>query len=219
MVNTPYPLDIQLPTVHIGQQTFEPTGTSLTVDNHLGVLRALTHLVELGHSRIAFIRGHKDSVDSEDRWDAVLAAAQQLSLCIDPSLVVQLERMDVFSLSAMAEGARCAEQLMPHRGKFTALMAFNDMSAIGAISRLRGAGWSIPSEVSVVGFDDVIEARISYPALTTVQQPLRTMGETAASEVISSLTVGYRRQATVFSPELVIRDSTAPARVLRKRHV
>ncbi len=137
MVNTPYSLDIHLPTVHIGQQAFEPSGTSLTVDNHLGVLRAMTHLVELGHSKIAFIRGHKDSVDSEDRWDAVLAAAQQLSLCIDPSLVVQLERLDVFSLAAMGEGARCAQQLMPHRGKFTALMAFNDMSAIGAISRFR----------------------------------------------------------------------------------
>lgn len=106
-----------------------------------------------------------------------------------------------------------------HRGKFTALMTFNDMSAIGAISRLRGAGWSVPSEISVVGADDVVEAQICYPALTTIQQPLGTMGETAARELISSLSVGYRRQTLLFSPEPVIRDSTAQARVSRARGV
>ncbi len=218
MVNTPYEFEINLPTVQIGRQIVEPSGTLLTIDNHLGVLRAMRHLVDLGHHRIAFIRGHKDSVDSEDRSDAVLAAAQQLSVSIDPSLIVQLERLDVFSLSAMEEGARCAEQLMHRRGEFTALMAFNDMSAIGAITRLRDAGWAIPSEVSVVGFDDVLEARISYPALTTIQQPLRSMGETAASELISAITHGYHRQTIVFNPELIIRDSTAQARTVTKRY-
>lgn len=204
--------------VQIGRQLVEPQHTLLTVDNHLGILRAMRHLLDLGHRRIAFIRGHKDSVDSEDRWDAVLNAAQQLSLIIDPSLVVRLERLDVFSLSAMEEGARCADQLMHHRGEFTALMAFNDMSAIGAITRLRDAGWCIPSEVSVVGFDDIIEARISYPALTTVQQPLRTMGETAATELIAAITHGYQRQTIVFSPELIVRDSTAQARTVTRRY-
>lgn len=218
IINTPYQFESNVPTVQIGRQLVEPTGTLLTVDNHLGVLRAMRHLVDLGHHRIAFIRGHKDSVDSEDRWDAVLETAQQLSVTIDPALVVRLERLDVFSLSAMEEGARCAEQLMDHRGEFTALMAFNDMSAIGAIARLRDAGWSIPSEVSVVGFDDILEARISYPALTTIQQPLRTMGETAASELISAILHGYNRQTIVFSPNLIIRDSTAQARTVTKRY-
>jgi LacI family transcriptional regulator len=162
------------------------------------------------------MRGHAGSVDSADRWEATCAASRQLGLRISPRLVVQLQRLDLLSISALEEGAACAERLMPHRGQFSALVAFNDMSALGAINRLRGAGWSIPEELSVVGFDDIMEARISYPALTTIRQPLRIMGETAAREIIRCITNGIDRQTILFTPELILRDSTAPARNTKK---
>lgn len=211
MVNTPYVPELTLPTVHIGVHKAEMPGPSLIVDNHSGILQAMTYLVSRGHRRIAFIRGHEGSADSEDRWNAVLAAAQQLSIEIDYALVVQLERLGVLSLSAIEEGARCAERLEPMRGLFTALMSFNDMSAIGAMNRLRLAGWNIPEEVSVVGFDDVPESRITYPTLTTVRQPLHAMGEAAARELISSIKVGVCRKTTVFKTELIVRESTSDA--------
>ena len=209
MVNTPYSSRLSLPTVHIGRTHDEPCGTSLIVHNHMGVLLGMRHLVELGHRKLAFIRGHQGSVDSEDRWNAVLAAAQELSVPIDPHLVVQLERLDLMSLSAIEEGARCADQLIPHRGQFTALMAFNDMSAIGAINRFREAGWAVPGEVSVIGFDDVMESRISYPALTTIRQPLREMGEAAAKVLVDEITQSSGRRTVVFNTTLVTRQSTS----------
>jgi LacI family transcriptional regulator len=216
MVNTPHVPALQVPMVLIGRPATETAGSSLIVDNHAGVFAALRHLQQLGHSKIAFMRGHAGSVDSADRWEATRSAAQQLGLRVSPRLIVQLQRLDLLSVSALEEGAACAERLMRSRGQFTALVAFNDMSALGAINRLRGAGWSIPEELSVVGFDDIMEARISYPALTTVRQPLRIMGETAAREIIRCITAGNHRQTILFTPELILRDSTAPARALKK---
>ena len=176
----------------------------------------MTHLHVLGHRRFAFIRGHQDSADSEDRWNAVRSAAQKLSVVIDQSLVVQLERMDMLALASIEEGARCAERLMSRRGEFTALMAFNDMSAIGATNRLVGAGWRIPEELSVVGFDDILDSRITRPALTTVRQPLGKMGETAATELIRCITGVPHTRTIILIPELVVRDSTAPAVTLNR---
>jgi LacI family transcriptional regulator len=169
----------------------------------------MEHLVSLGHRKIAFIKGHVGSSDTEDRWEAVKATAHELSIPIDPSLVVQLERLGRQPMAPVQEGMQCAEKLLPHRGEFTALLAFNDISAIGAMNRFRDAGWSIPKDLSVVGFDDVIEASITYPALTTVQQPLRTMGETAAREIIFAITEGTKNEQIVFTPQLVVRNSTA----------
>jgi DNA-binding LacI/PurR family transcriptional regulator len=211
LVNSPFMPTIDLPSLSIGRHDGTIPGTSLIVDNHCGILAAMRHLVELGHSNIAFIRGHRGSVDSTDRWNAVLAAAQQLSVRVQESLVVELERLGVFSHSALDEGAQCADKLIQSRGAFTALLAFNDMSAIGAVNRFRAAGWSIPQELSVVGFDDVVESQILYPALTTVRQPLREMGERAALELIRSITQDAPRETILFKPELLVRGSTGQA--------
>lgn len=209
LINSDFFPKTGLPVVRIGRPDPPLLGTSLIVDNHEGIRRALEHLVSLGHRKIAFIKGHKNSSDTEDRWDAVLAAARQLSIRIDPSLVVQLERLGTQPMAPVEEGMRCAEQLLPRRRDFTALLAFNDISAIGAINRFRDAGWSIPQDLSVVGFDDVVEASITYPALTTVQQPLRLMGETAAREIIAAIEKGSNPQQIVFTPQLIVRNSTA----------
>ena len=214
LINTPFVPEVGLPMVQIGHHDDKLSGPSLVVDNSAGVLAAMTHLHGLGHRRFAFIRGHQDSADSEDRWSAVRSAAQKLAVVIDESLVVQLERMDMLALASIEEGARCAERLMLRRGEFTALMAFNDMSAIGATNRLVGAGWRIPEELSVVGFDDILDSRITRPALTTVRQPLGKMGETAATEMIRCITGAPHSRTIVLIPELVVRDSTAPAMTL-----
>ena len=211
LINTPFIPEVGLPMVQIGHHDDKLSGPSLVVDNGAGILAAMTHLHELGHRRFALIRGHQDSADSDDRWNAVLSAAQKLSVVIDPSLVVQLERMDMLALASIEEGARCAERLMPRRGEFTALMAFNDMSAIGATNRLVAAGWRIPEELSVVGFDDILDSRITRPALTTVRQPLGKMGEMAATEMIRCITGTPHKRTIMLIPELVVRESTGPA--------
>ena len=219
LINTPLSSEVDLPLAVIGNANTVERGISIIIDNHAGIRRALEHLVSLGHRKIAFIKGHKDSADTEDRWDAFVAAAQRFSIKVDPKLVVQLERLGAQQTSAIEEGARGAQQLLSRHREFTALMAFNDISAIGAINRFREHGWRIPQDVSVVGFDDVVAARIAYPALTTVQQPLQLMGETAAREVINAITHGVKDQQLVLTPKLIVRNSTATARVTRPKRV
>jgi LacI family transcriptional regulator len=214
LINTRLSSEVDhLPLAVIGKADSGERGISITIDNHAGIRLALQHLVSLGHRKIAFIKGHKESADTEDRWNAVVTAARSLSIKVDPNLVVQLERLGAQQISAIEEGARCAQQLFSRHGDFTALMAFNDISAIGAINCFREHGWRIPQDLSVVGFDDVVAARIVYPALTTVQQPLQLIGETAAREVINAITHGVKDQQLVLTPQLVVRNSTAPARV------
>jgi LacI family transcriptional regulator len=217
LINTPLSSKVDLPLAVIGKAYSVRRGISITIDNHAGIRCALEHLASLGHSKIAFIKGHKGSADTEDRWDAVVTAARSLSIEVDPKLVVQLERLGAQQISAIEEGARCAQQLFSRQCEFTALMAFNDISAIGALNCFREHGWRIPEDLSVVGFDDVVAARIVYPALTTVQQPLQLIGETAAREVINAITNGVKDKQLVLTPQLVVRNSTAPARVTRPR--
>jgi LacI family transcriptional regulator len=97
--------------------------------------------------------------------------------------------------------------------RFTALFAFNDVSAIGAVRALREVGFRVPQDVSVVGFDDVQSAAFQNPGLTTVRQPLRTMGMLAAEALVRRITSPEEYPAAkriVVDPELVVRDSTCP---------
>jgi LacI family transcriptional regulator len=217
LINTALSTELDLPLVVIGNSDGIKHATSIVIDNHAGIRRALEHLVSLGHRKIAFIKGHKDSADTEDRWNAFVSAARSLSITVDPKLVVQLERLGAQQISAIEEGASCAQQLLARHREFTALMAFNDLSAIGAINRFREHGWRIPQHLSVVGFDDVVAARIVYPALTTLQQPLQLMGQMAAREVINAIAHGGKDERLVLTPQLVIRKSTATARLARSK--
>ena len=101
--------------------------------------------------------------------------------------------------------------MLNRRRKFTALVAFNDMSAIGAIRALRDAGLSVPQDVSVIGFDDIQASSYSMPRLTTVRQPLWQMGEIAAKHLLQRISngIGCRAQTISIAPELVVRESTS----------
>jgi len=100
--------------------------------------------------------------------------------------------------------------LLKAKRPFTALLAFNDLSAIGAIHAFRDAGKQIPEDVSVVGFDDIQAATIVQPTLTTVRQPLARMGMLAASEMLASIEDAHLQPRCIsIEPELVIRNSSA----------
>ncbi|HEY3834933.1 MAG TPA: LacI family DNA-binding transcriptional regulator, partial [Bryobacteraceae bacterium] len=147
--------------------------TRVSIDNAFGIRQTLHHLAAIGHKTIAFIKGPQQGGDTLDRWNAVLATCQELGIRVDPRLTVQLERLDPTG-TRHPEGGRIATQMLLQRGvPFTALVAYNDISALGAMSALREAGCRIPEDVSVMGFDDIEFARIAYPPLTTVRQPLR----------------------------------------------
>jgi LacI family transcriptional regulator len=191
--------------------------TRVSIDNTLGIRQTLHHLAGIGHKKIAFIKGPEHGGDTTDRWNAVLATCQELNLRVDPRLTVQLERLDPTGMRHPEEGRIATQKLLERGVPFTALVAYNDISALGAMSALREAGCRVPEDVSVMGFDDIEFAGIAYPPLTTVRQPLREMGATAAEVLIRKIENNESVENISVRPELIVRSSTCPpARVPRK---
>jgi LacI family transcriptional regulator len=184
--------------------------TRVSIDNALGIRQSLHHLAGIGHKEIAFIKGPQHGGDTIDRWNAVLATCQELGLRVDPRLTVQLERLDPTGMRHPEEGRIATQKLMERGVHFTALVAYNDISALGAMSALREAGRQVPQDVSVMGFDDIEFAGIAYPRLTTVRQPLREMGATAAEVLIRKIEKNETVENISVCPELIIRSSTCP---------
>lgn len=209
-VDTPCPRSLPVPVVAVSGHGRTRGVTNIVLDHARAVELALAHLAGLGHRRLAFIKGQAFSSDTDVRWNAIARAAPRLGITIDPRLTVQLEGNS--PLPDLGYGV--ARDLIARTRDFTALFTFNDVSAIGAIRALREAGLRVPEDVSVVGFDDIQSAAFLTPALTTVRQPLREMGEVAAEIVVRRIVSGakapYRKVVTV-APELIVRDSTGPA--------
>jgi LacI family transcriptional regulator len=191
--------------------------TRVSIDNVFGVRQSLHHLAHLGHKKLAFIKGPQNGGDTVDRWNAVLATCEELGIRVDPRLTVQLERLDSTGRRHPEEGRIATQKLMERALPFTALVAYNDISALGAMSALREAGRRVPEDISVIGFDDIDFASIAYPPLTTVRQPLREMGATAAEVLIRKIENNETVENISILPELIVRSSTcAPASSLPK---
>jgi LacI family transcriptional regulator len=207
-IDTPCPDGLRIPIVTVSGHR-EISGVTNVVLNHkTAALLAVEHLAKLGHRRIAFIKGQIFSSDTEVRWQAMSAAAAACGINFEESLTAQLKGES----SSPHLGYAVVQALLRKTADFSALFAFNDISAIGAIRALREAGRRVPEDVSVVGFDDIQSAAFQNPALTTVRQPLREMGIIAAETLLGRLNNGsgqrYRPMITV-EPELVVRASTA----------
>jgi DNA-binding LacI/PurR family transcriptional regulator len=182
--------------------------TNVVLDHRRAAELTLRHLHQLGHRQIAFMRGQPFSSDSLTRWQNIVAVAKELDLPISPELTVQLER----DISSPELGYPVVQSLLQSRRPFTAIVSFNDMAAIGAIRALRDANLRVPEDVSVIGFDDIQLAAFHNPRLTTVRQPLREMGATAARILLQRLQ-GFKDYPSEFAvpPELIIRETSAPA--------
>jgi LacI family transcriptional regulator len=182
-VDTACQKGVQIPVVSVSGHREVEGVTNIVLDHALAAHLALQHLAQLGHRKVAFIKGQEFSSDTEVRWQSVQGAAKKLGLEIDEQLVGQLE-----GESASPElGYRVTKKLLASGDHFTALFAFNDISAIGAIRALREAGRAVPEDVSVAGFDDIQSAAFQNPALTTVRQPLREMGVIAAETLLQRI--------------------------------
>ncbi len=197
-----------LPTVAVaGHRTLDNV-TNIVIDHHKAARLALTHLQELGHREIAFLKGQPESSDSEDRWSGIQEVARELGIAINPNLVVQMTGAD----STPELGHSFGHQLLSRKVSFTALFAYNDIAAIGAMRALQEVGLSVPEDVSVVGFDDVASATFCIPPLTTVRQPLKKMGRIAAETLLDRIEErGEFKHEIPVEPELVVRQSSAPA--------
>jgi LacI family transcriptional regulator len=201
-----------IPTAIVGRELKTDAVSSVIVDNNQGARAALDHLYSLGHRKIAFIRGPQQLSDTEPRWRGVRSLARERDLQLDPRLIMDLpESRDPFS--SFEDGYKLTEELLRGRRPFTALMAFDDMTAFGAIRALAKAGVPVPDGCSVLGFDDVTTSAIYSPALTTVRQPMEMMGSTAATIVLEAINAGLEKKNIHnihrrIVPELIVREST-----------
>jgi len=172
--------------------TPEGPGPTVTVDNTLGIRQAFEHLLQHNHKQIAFIAGNVgDGGDSAERLQAYRRALKDAGISEKPELIAFGEHR--------REGGKIAMQkILASGADFSALIASNDLSCLGAIECLQEAGRLIPDDVAVIGFDDILDARSLSPSLTTIRHP--------------TFSLGY--QAVITLLEHIRRDANAPSRVI-----
>ncbi|HVO59424.1 MAG TPA: LacI family DNA-binding transcriptional regulator [Terriglobales bacterium] len=218
LVTTPWRRELPIPVATVSSHDEVKGVTNIVLDHRRAAEVALRHLVELGHRKIAVIKGQDFVPDTEVRWNAVASVARELGVPISPRLTVQIER----NSPSPEQGYRVMQELLASRERFTALFAFNDISALGAMRAIDEFGWRVPRDVSVVGFDNIETAAYHIPGLTTVHQPLQKMGRMAAENVLRRLAQPNRERSAIAStiivePELIVRGTTAAVPSSRTR--
>ena len=201
-----------IPAVMVCREPRTGSVSSVMVDNEAGGHMAIEHLHSLGHRKIAFIRGPKMLGDSVPRWRGVRAFSRSVDLEIDPALVVDLpDYLD--PNSGFENGYKLTEELLRRKKRFTAIMAFDDLTAFGSIRALARAGVKVPEDCSVIGFDDIIPAGLSVPSLTSIRQPMEGLGSSAVNIIMEAINAVMEEREFLpvhrkLAPELVVREST-----------
>lgn len=203
---------LPLPAVLIAGHTTLADVTNVVLDHEHAARLALRHLYDLGHRKIVYMKGQSVSTDTELRWSATMKVARELGLAIDRHLTIELAK-DSTSPEISYPGIH---DLLESRQKFTAILCFNDISAMGSIRALHDYGFHVPGDVSIVGFDDIQSASYHVPSLTTIRQPLKLMGSTAAAALLRRLAHETLPSSIRVEPELVVRESSAPLRARQK---
>ena len=201
-----------LPLVLVGRYVAELAHVSVHLDNELGGFMATRHLLERGHTRVAHITGPLRHHDSRARLAGYRRALEEACLPFDERLVVEGNFQE-------HGGQQAATKLLlrapPGKGGLTAIFAANDQTAAGALRSLRERGVRVPTDVSLIGYDDIIFARFLEPELTTVRQPLRAMGRATAELALAALRGGVttlpKEVQRRFEPTLIQRSSVATA--------
>ncbi len=178
-------------------------GPSVVPDNESGMQQVLEHLLSHSHRQIAFIAGHQDRPqgDSGHRLRAYLRFMHAHGLATDPDLTA-------YSAHTTEGGYRAMHRILQTHHPFTAVMASNDLAAVGAAQALHEAGLSIPDDVALAGFDDRIEARASIPRLTTVHYPVFELGYQSVILLLRYLSGEAQGIETIRVPtHLVVRES------------
>ncbi len=200
-----------LPTVLIAGETNLREVTNVVLDHEQAARLSVEHLYNLGHRKIVFMKGQSFSTDTQLRWEATMHVARELGLAVDERLIVELA-IDSTSPEISYPGIHA---LIERRAQFTAVICFNDVSAMGTIRALHDASFHVPNDVSVLGFDDIQSASYQVPSLSTIRQPLKLMGSTGAEALMRKLADEELPALIRVQPELIVRESTAR---LRRSH-
>jgi LacI family transcriptional regulator len=193
VIDPPHELDEDIPVV--------------AAANTSGAHQATSHLLSLGHRRIGVITGPASGLATKRRLMGYHSAQVAAGVMPDPALEVESNFM-------VDGGAQGAERLLALADPPTAIFAFNDSMAVGALQVAHSRGLQVPADISIVGFDDTIEAEVAYPPLTTVRQPLKELGSMAVGLLFRLLAGQWSEPLHVeLATRLIERASTAPARL------
>jgi signal transduction histidine kinase/DNA-binding LacI/PurR family transcriptional regulator/AraC-like DNA-binding protein/DNA-binding LytR/AlgR family response regulator len=182
--------------------TAEKPGPLVAVDNAGGIRQAFDHLLQHGHRRIAFIAGKSGrGGDTVERLTAYREALREAGIEEDARLIA-------FGEHRREDGRTAMQQILASGAPFSAVLASNDLSCLGAMEALRAAGLHIPDDVAVIGFDDILDARSHLPPLTTVRHPMFALGYQAVLSVLDAIAGERLSEAPKRVPtQLVIRRS------------
>lgn len=210
LVNSELPEAVPIPVVGISSHNKMRGVTNVELDHIRGARMALRHLYDLGHRRIAFMRGQRFSLDAEARWQSIVGIAHEIGITVRPELCIFLQK----NFWSPELGYPPVRELLARTRDFSAIFCFNDTAAIGAIRAIQDVGLECPHDISVIGFDDIIAAAYHSPRLTTIRQPLHQMGWTSAQVLLSRIASpdSPYPEVITFEPELVVRESTAGVR-------
>jgi LacI family transcriptional regulator len=191
-----------LPVVMIDRNVPNVELDAVLTDNQLGGLLATRHLLDLGHTRIACIAGPSSITPSAERIIGYRKALEQAGLAYDETLIV---RGDYHAQS----GLEITHAILRMDPRPTAIFALNDLMALGALRAAAEAGYSVPRDLAVVGYDDLELSRFTNPPLTTIAQPKKEIGVQAVNLLIDRMSQRSKPPTRlVLPPELIVRRST-----------
>ena len=201
-----------VPVVIVGREVESATVSSVLVDNEAGGYLALQHLHQMGHQKIAVICGPKGLQDSYRRLRGMERYARSIRFTLDRSLIVEMpDAAD--PLAGFDGGYEATIELLSSKKKFSAVIAFDDLTALGVIRALHEIGLRVPDEVSVIGFDDIPAASLTSPSLSTIRQDMSGMGVTAAQHIIALIQPNGSAHSgasiRLTKPVVVARESTS----------
>ena len=196
---------LQIPIVLLNNQHPSHFAHSVMIENFDASRLAVSHLVRLGHERIAYVGDRFGHGSDSERFSGYRSALDEAGLPFRPELVVHGD--------GKAEGgSRAMEVLLEVVEPPTAVFCYNDMTAVGALKAIASRGLCVPNDISIVGFDDLPLALYTTPPLTTVRQPKREMGRLATRVLLKLIDGSDAEQSIKIAGELIVRQSTAHAK-------
>jgi LacI family transcriptional regulator len=191
------------PVVLLDRRSASKNQCSVSVDDVAGGRLAGEHLCGLGHQRLGLVNGPREWGQCEDRRTGLLAALEGAGASLVAGADVEVEKMTI------GAGEAAAQQILAAAERPTAIFCTNDLLALGVEHALIAAGFRVPEDFAIVGYDDVAFATMAFVPITSVRQPANALGRRAAEQLLSEAgDAPHKHEQVVFEPELVVREST-----------
>lgn len=182
---------------------YDKTGkvSYVTIDSELAAYQAVKYLIQIGHQKIGFINSDNKYLYARDRYEGYVRALKEFDISINTDWICNIESV------GFEEGQQAMRKLLSNVDRPTAIFADSDMSAIGALKEINTNGLQVPSDIALVGFDNIDYSKMSHPTLTTISQPRYRMGNESAKMLINKIR-GENVANVILNHELLIREST-----------